>query len=83
MELYNSTTIHRYFGTVAPLNNGRAKRKPQHYSLLITCGLVPRSLAGKPSAGICATPSRRIPLLYGPVVHVRRCNTHRFIDNRR
>ncbi len=41
MELYNSTTIHRYFGTVAPLNNGRAKRKPQHYSLLITCGLVP------------------------------------------
>ena len=43
----------------------------------------PRNLAGKPSAGICATPSRRIPLLYGPVVHVRRCNTHRFIDNRR
>ena len=43
----------------------------------------PRSLAGKPSAGFCATPSRRIPVLYGPVVHVRRCNTHRFIDNRR
>ena len=43
----------------------------------------PRSLAGKPSAGFCATPSRRIPVLYGPVVHVRRCNTYRFIDNRR
>ena len=44
---------------------------------------LPRSLAGKPSAGFCATPSRRIPVLYGSVVHERRCNTHRSIDNRR
>ena len=44
---------------------------------------LPRNLAGKPSAGFCATPNRRILVLDGPVVHVRRCNTHRFIDNRR
>ena len=43
MELYNSADVHRYFGTVVPLNNDRAKRNPQHYSLLIPCGLVPRS----------------------------------------
>ena len=43
----------------------------------------PRSLAGKPLAGFCATQSRRIQVLYGIIVHVIRCNTHYFIDNRR
>ena len=43
----------------------------------------PRSLAGKPLAGFCATRSRRIQDLYGMVVHVIRCNTHYAIDNRR
>ena len=43
----------------------------------------PRSLAGKPLAGFCATRIRRIQELYGMVVHVIRCNTHYFIDNRR
>ena len=42
-----------------------------------------RSLAGKPLAGFYATRSRRIQVLYGMVVHVIRCNTHHFIDNRR
>ena len=42
-----------------------------------------RSLAGKPLAGFCATQSRRIQVLYGIIVHVIRCNTHYFIDNRR
>ena len=32
----------------------------------------PRSLAGKPLAGFCATPIRRIPVLCGTVVHVLR-----------
>ena len=36
------------------------------------CG--PRSLAGKPLAGFRATPSRRIPVLYGMVVYVIRFN---------
>ncbi len=31
-----------------------------------------RSLAGKPLAGFRATPSRRIPVLYGMVVHAIR-----------
>ena len=44
---------------------------------------LPRSLAGKPLAGFCATRSRRIQDLYGMVVHVIRCNTHYAIDNRR
>ena len=43
----------------------------------------PRSLAGKPLAGFCATRSRRIQDLYGMVVHVIRCNTHYSINNRR
>ena len=43
----------------------------------------PRSLAGKPLAGFCATRSRRIQDLYAMVVHVIRCNTHYAIDNRR
>ena len=43
----------------------------------------PRSLAGKPLAGFCATRGRRIQDLYGMVVHVIRCNTHYAIDNRR
>ena len=34
----------------------------------------PRSLAGKPLAGFRATPSRRIPVLYGMVVYVIRFN---------
>ena len=34
--------------------------------------LFPRSLAGKPLAGFCATPIRRIPVLCGTVVHVLR-----------
>ena len=34
-------------------------------------------------AGFCATPIRRIPVLCGTVVHVLRCNTRYFIDNRR
>ena len=34
-------------------------------------------------AGFCATRSRRIQVLYGMVVHVIRCNTHYFTDNRR
>ena len=42
-----------------------------------------RSLAGKPLAGFCATRSRPTQGLYGMVVHVIRCNTHYFIDNRR
>ena len=44
---------------------------------------LPRSLAGKPLAGFCATRGRRIQDLYGMVVHVIRCNTHYAIDNRR
>ena len=32
----------------------------------------PRSLAGKPLAGFCATPIRRKPVLWGTVVHVLR-----------
>ena len=32
------------------------------------CERQPRGLAGKPLAGFRATPSRRIPVLYGPVV---------------
>ena len=32
----------------------------------------PRSLAGKPLAGFCATPIRRIPVLCGTVIHVLR-----------
>ena len=36
-----------------------------------TC-LGPRSLAGKPLAGFRATPSRRIPVLYGMVVYAIR-----------
>ena len=32
----------------------------------------PRSLAGKPLAGFRATPSRRIPVLYGIVVYAIR-----------
>ena len=44
---------------------------------------LPRSLAGKPLAGFCATRSRRIQVLYGMVVHVIRCNIHYFINNRR
>ena len=36
--------------------------------------MVPRSLAGKPLAGFRATPSRRIPVLYGMVVYVIRFN---------
>ena len=43
----------------------------------------PRSLAGKPLAGFCATRGRRIQDLYSVVVHVIRCNTHYAIDNRR
>ena len=43
----------------------------------------PRSLAGKPLAGFCATRSRRIQVLYGMVVQVIRCNIHYSIDNRR
>ena len=43
----------------------------------------PRSLAGKLLAGFYATPSRRIPVLYGMVVHIIRCSTHYFIDYRR
>ena len=35
---------------------------------------MPRSLAGKPLAGFRATPIRRIPVLYGMVVHVIRFN---------
>ena len=35
---------------------------------------VPRSLAGKPLAGFRATPSRRIPVLYGMVVYAIRFN---------
>ena len=31
-----------------------------------------RSLAGKPLAGFCATPIRRIPVLCGTVIHVLR-----------
>ena len=42
-----------------------------------------RSLAGKPLAGFCATPIRRIPVLCGTVVHVLRWHTRYFIDNRR
>ena len=34
----------------------------------------PRSLAGKPLAGFRATPSRRIPVLYGMVVYAIRFN---------
>ena len=45
--------------------------------------LSPRSLAGKPLAGFYATPSRGITVLYGMVMHIIRCNTHYFIDNRR
>ena len=53
------------------------------YSLIASPQDVPRSLAGKPLAGFCATRSRRIQDLYGMVVHVIRCNTHYAIDNRR
>ena len=42
-----------------------------------------RSLAGKPLGGFCATPSRRIPVLFRVVVHIIHYNTHYFIDNRR
>ena len=35
---------------------------------------IPRSLAGKPLAGFRATPSRRIPVLYGMVVYAIRFN---------
>ena len=49
----------------------------------LALGQDPRSLAGKPLAGLCATRSRRIQDLYGMVVHVIRCNTHYAIDNRR
>ena len=37
-----------------------------------------RSLAGKPLAGFRATPSRRIPVLYGMVVYVIRFNNQLF-----
>ena len=37
-------------------------------ALYIRRDLQPRSLAGKPLAGFRATPDRRIPVLYGPVV---------------
>ena len=43
----------------------------------------PRSLAGKPLAGFCATRCRRIQVLYGIVVYVIRCNIHYVIDKRR
>ena len=41
-------------------------------ALYIRRDLQPRSLAGKPLAGFCATPIRRIPVLCGTVVHVLR-----------
>ena len=44
---------------------------------------LPRSLAGKLLAGFYATPNRRMPVLYGMVMHIIRCNTHYFIDYRR
>ena len=76
---------HDAVGVAAEVTIAQEEEKP--YFLLKgrkrkTC-TKPRSLAGKPLAGFCATRSRRIRVLYGMVVHVIRCNTHCFIDNRR
>ena len=43
-------------------------------ALYIRRDLQPRSLAGKPLARFRATPSRRIPVLYGMVVYAIRFN---------
>ena len=43
-----------------------------YWGLLLSTPASPRSLAGKPLAGFCATPIRRMPVLGITIVHVLR-----------
>ena len=65
----------RCFPTIKPaIDSGKPPKIKIQLRMGTQTKIIARGLAGKPLAGFCTTPSRRITVVYGVMVHAIRSN---------